>query len=380
MTDSRPLRSQALDLLRFPLAVVVIIAHTFSLDDVVASGSVYRVSEYPLFQDANFFVDAFLRGISVPIYFFISGFVFFLGATFNRDVYKNKLRNRVKTLLIPYIIWNALALFFILFKQLPVFEAFLSYNESALNLSLGTILKCFWIYDGSLNPDPSVEGGGLIEGAYMPVNTALWYLRDLMIIVLSTPLINWLVRKLKVMALYLLLGGYIASLCFHWPISMILGGYFFFTWGGYMSICNVDMMDYFRKYGKISIVIYLLNCVLYLLLCGDLPTVAGWLKILNAFFAVIASFNIAAWLLEGNKIVVSSLLSSSSFFLYVSHCLFVGRVKKLLFMIIKPDSGWEILSVYVLTVGSLVPSLLLSYYLLNKYCPMVLKIIAGRRL
>lgn len=80
MTNNKPriLRQEALDLLRFPLAVIVVIAHTFSLDDVVASGITYKVSEYPLFGDVSIFIDAFLRGISVPIYFFISGYVFFV--------------------------------------------------------------------------------------------------------------------------------------------------------------------------------------------------------------------------------------------------------------------------------------------------------------
>ena len=83
-------------MLRFPLAVVVVIAHTFCLDDVVASGIVYRLTDYQLFMDANIFIDAFLRGISVPIYFFISGYVFFASIDFTADVYKKKAAEQIQ--------------------------------------------------------------------------------------------------------------------------------------------------------------------------------------------------------------------------------------------------------------------------------------------
>ena len=53
MTAIRTLHQSVLDLLRFPLAVIVVIVHTFSLDDVVASGITYHVSEYQLFQDVK---------------------------------------------------------------------------------------------------------------------------------------------------------------------------------------------------------------------------------------------------------------------------------------------------------------------------------------
>lgn len=379
MTPSRSLRSQALDMLRFPLAVVVVIAHTFCLDDVVASGTVYRLTDYQLFMDANIFIDAFLRGISVPIYFFISGYVFFASIDFTADVYKKKLQNRFKSLFIPYIIWNALAVFLVIFKQLPIFSSFLSYSDSALDLSFRNIISCFWIYDGSLNPDPSVEGGGLIEGAYMPINTALWYLRDLMIIVLSTPVIYLLIKKFKVYALCLLLAVYMGSLHYNWPISMIAGGYFFFAWGAYMSIYRIDMIVAFKRWFRFSVIAYIINCIIYIVLYYRAPHIAGWIKVLNAFFALVACFNIAVWILQNTKVRLSPFLAASSYFIYISHCLFVGRLTKVLFMIIKPDDGFEILLVYLLTVVILVLSLLFVFYLLKRYCPSVLKVVAGRK-
>ena len=287
MTNNKPriLRQEALDLLRFPLAVIVVIAHTFSLDDVVASGITYKVSEYPLFGDVLIFIDAFLRGISVPIYFFISGYVFFVSDEFSCNVYKKKIKNRIHTLLVPYIIWNAIAAFLIIFKQLPIFESFLSNSNSTLNLTPYTIIECFWKYNGNINPNSFVDGEPqMLSGSYFPVNAALWYLRDLMIIVLTTPIIYYVVKKFKMYSPYLFLVVYIASVFLNWPISMIAGGYFFFSWGAYMSIFNIDMMKTFRKYFKISIIMYLFNCGLYVMLQAIMPPMISWIKIINSIF------------------------------------------------------------------------------------------------
>ena len=113
------LRSQSLDLLRFPLAVVVLTIHIFSSGGLTVQGSTVTFDELPFFLELNHFIDGFLRGQSVPIYFFISGYVFFLGVKLTKEKYAQKLRNRVKTLLIPYLIWNTIAVLYSLTRIVP---------------------------------------------------------------------------------------------------------------------------------------------------------------------------------------------------------------------------------------------------------------------
>lgn len=84
------LRSQSLDLLRFPLAVVILLIHVFSTEGIVFQGNTLSFDSYPFFLFINRFIDGFLRGQSVPIYYFISGFVFFLGGKLTKDIYINK--------------------------------------------------------------------------------------------------------------------------------------------------------------------------------------------------------------------------------------------------------------------------------------------------
>lgn len=68
------IRSQSLDLLRFPLALIVLTVHVFSTTGFSIQGIIVNESLLPNVQK---FIDVSFRGQSVPIYYFISGYVFF---------------------------------------------------------------------------------------------------------------------------------------------------------------------------------------------------------------------------------------------------------------------------------------------------------------
>ncbi len=107
------LRSQSLDLLRFPLALFVVAVHVFSPFPYIDT------ADMPV-TDAIFrFVAAFIKDQSVPVYFFIAGYVFFLGVNMSIDAYAGKLRRRCNSLLMPYLVWNTVAILYMLKVFLP---------------------------------------------------------------------------------------------------------------------------------------------------------------------------------------------------------------------------------------------------------------------
>ena len=87
--------SQVFSLLRFPLAIFVVMSHL-----LVGMGIV----------PFSHFMNAYICEQSVPIYFFISGYFFFYNVGFDKNIYIHKLRNPINTLLIPYLIWNTIAI------------------------------------------------------------------------------------------------------------------------------------------------------------------------------------------------------------------------------------------------------------------------------
>lgn len=376
------LRSQSLDLLRFPLAVVVLVIHTFHTGGLILQGHEFSVDTYPFFIELNHFIDGFLGGQSVPIYFFISGFVFFLGIELTKEKYIQKLKNRVKTLLIPYIIWNSLEILLLILRLLPCFRGYLSYQEVKLNITISGLLSCFWMYNRELSPTPAgTEVYMNALNSVFPINIPLWFVRDLMVVVLFTPLLYWLLKRTRYY-LVLLLGMswfFLPYLNLELRHSSLLAAFFFFSWGAYMSINKKDMLTEFGHFFKSSVFLYPSLALLYVAFVHYLPDVCTAIKRLNVFVGLFFAYNMAAWLLRKNICKVNSFLASASFFIYVSHILICGRLLKVMFLLIKPDGNFSIFMVYLLSLLVTVVFLLLVFYLLRRYTPSFLKVIAGRK-
>ena len=82
--------------IRFPMALLVVLIHCT------------LTTEQP-------FLKAFMNGggklatIAVPIFFFLSGYLFQEGNS-NLEIYKKKIRKRAGSVLVPYIVFNIFAI------------------------------------------------------------------------------------------------------------------------------------------------------------------------------------------------------------------------------------------------------------------------------
>ncbi len=334
----------------------------------------------PILQEVNHFIDAFLRGQSVPIYFFISGFVFFLGIQLTREKYIQKLRNRVKTLLIPYIIWNVIGLLLTLIRMIPSLSSiFPNAQKIGINISLSSVLYTFWDStkgillfptSGDVSPNPNIY----------PLDIPLWFVRDLMIVVLLTPVIYWLLKHLR--HYFVLTLGMAWFVMGYWELghpNQLITAFFFFSWGAYMSVSGKDMMREFSRYAKPSAVLYLLLSLTHVASVHYFPEFTSTIKRLNVFVGLFFAYNLSSWLLRHKVCKVSPLLASSSFFIYVAHTLINGDVLKCLFFVLRPSSDLAMLSIYALAVVLTVGLLLLTFCLLRRFTPKLLTVLVGRK-
>lgn len=371
------LRTQSLDLLRLPLALFVVTVHVFDTTGVtLLEGKHLDTTCYPIFMALNAFIDAFVRGVSVPVYFFISGYVFFLNVDWGRQTYIRKLKNRVKTLFIPYIVWISLEIVLTVVTHLPLFSSLMSYAGTEIHLTLSTLLSCFWQYHGDL---VSVSSASFNEGIDVaspyPLVVPLWFLRDLMIVVLCAPFLYLLLKKFKYWTLFGLGVLYVVPM--EHRFNLLVTAFFFFSWGAYMSISRKDMLEAFRPYFKWSLFAYLVSGMVLLLWHVD--GIQRIFTVVKAFSALLLAYNLAAWLLQNSYCRVNTFLASASFFIYVSHALLCQRLRKVCFVIMHPQSDWGVIGTYVFCEVLLVILLLAAFYLMRQYTPSVLKVIAGRK-
>jgi surface polysaccharide O-acyltransferase-like enzyme len=95
------MQSKVIDFLRFPLCILVVFIHNQDASIDKQLQETYWI--------CNELFSEILGRVAVPLFFFFSGFLFFLNVnTFNIKNIKNKLESRVKTLLVPYLFWTML--------------------------------------------------------------------------------------------------------------------------------------------------------------------------------------------------------------------------------------------------------------------------------
>lgn len=121
---SDELLSKTISYLRFPLTVGVVFIHFDLSTGLDIGGMTYGMNN----PDWYFFIINMISGtlatIGVPLFFLISGFLFFYRKDFSCEVYRQKLQSRFMTLFVPYTLWNLIAIIWQLKCFLPGVSSF----------------------------------------------------------------------------------------------------------------------------------------------------------------------------------------------------------------------------------------------------------------
>ena len=376
MTRRTDIRSQSLDLLRFPLALFVVAVHVFRpfswLDD--------NAEAFPVVDWLIRFVNAFIVDQSVPVYFFIAGYVFFLGMDMSIKSYAGKLRRRCHSLLIPYLMWNTLAILYLLKVMLPGINAVSDFTDTQqFHLSLSNFIECYWDSSQGIIPHVNLNDNGIY-----PIDRPLWFVRDLMIMVLITPAMYALykcptraVTKVILVAFTLVWAVRIPGLG---HLSLLLESFVFFSWGGFMSYHKRDMIVEFRRYSTASFILYPLLALSILFLTPLWPQAMVYVKSINVIIGLFFFYNIAAWLVTKRHCRASSFLSSASFFIYCGHYIILDPVARRVFSITGTGGDMAVVSAYILTYIIIIGLLLAIYSIMRRYTPRLLVLFTGGRL
>lgn len=383
------MQSSAINFLRFPLAILVVYIHINPQNSALFT-PIQTINLYEFNLNNLYSIIAKLGthfcSIAVPFFFFTSGYYFFFKTkNWSFTTYINKIKKRIKTLLIPYIVWNLLAFSFLILSKLgEIILLSKPWNElSTLFSSYDTIsswLEIFW------NKTTWREGNtnlfGISTQMWGPQLLPLWFLRDLIVITVLTPLLYFFIRHLKVYFIILLGIGYVLTICTLPGLSIT--GIFFFSFGAYLSINNRNLILLFEKQKKL----YWVAAPLFLVLCVVFDS-KSYTNIFNALYCISALgllFCITSTLLTSKQCHVYPHLANTSFFIYALHSMkifkfsiisFVCYVTNKLFNAKEYAIG-AILS-YLISPIIVVIICLAIFLLLKKYIPSLLNIFDRRQ-
>ena len=296
---------QVIDYIKVPLALMVLFIHVDLIRNT--NPAIFNIDKYPIAYNLSYFVSYLISSVSVPTFFFISGFLFFRSWRFSWASWGVKIKNRIRSLLIPYIVWNTIFICVLFFVQrlLP---------SGSLNTKLISDYNWIDFLMSYISMDYVVSGFSFRPFIIGPIDLPLWYLRDLILLSIFTPVIYLVLRMTNFFIPIILSILWITNLCpFAGPIDML--GLVFFCWGAYFGIFKINFMVKFARYNKLLLILFIVIGIVIMIKKLESPISFTRLSIICG---VPIMFNAVSYLqVKGFR--MPEILKASTFFVYASH-------------------------------------------------------------
>jgi len=184
--------SDKLTLLYTILIIMVVYIHSYYL-------------EAEQYTTASFLQTLTGRGIcriANCLFFCISGYLFARKINNGRDVY-SKQKKRIQTLLLPYVLWNMIfVLWYVVLESIPGLSRFNNSNGILEQYLNQPVLEC------------------LYNLFVTPAAFQLWFLRDLLVMLIFVPVLWWIAEKQWIVALIIALAS---TTVYSWLIFFWMG-------------------------------------------------------------------------------------------------------------------------------------------------------------
>lgn len=352
MNNNDPSRirlSDTITWLRFPLIFLIIMLHCYSVQRLEGSHETYFKVLYPFYN--------WLGETGVPGFFFISGYLFFL----SRKTYTQKLETRVYTLLIPYLIWNTFLL------ALYVIAFVIGYPQdingrSLVDYNFIDYLRLFW------------DRGSFDNGNFVPLLCPLWYIRNLLIMSILSPLLYYIIRYAREVFLLVIAIWWMTT----YHNAFIPQTVLFFSLGAYFSILKINPLRMVDKNKTMFLTLFSVLAI------GDIISHTAHGTAINLQIHRLALIsNIPVLLLLADYCVrhgyTSRFLPNAAFIVFCVHYPIVVVLRK--FCIAQYSDASDIIHI-MLYFACVAISTLLSlpvYQILNRFFPKAKNILSGNR-
>jgi surface polysaccharide O-acyltransferase-like enzyme len=331
--------------------MVVLLHSTVGVEEYTSSTSKFGALQR--------YISFGLCQIAVPFFFIISGYLFFF-RTYKKHEVKKNIYKRRKTLLIPYLGWCFI--WFIIVYLVQSVPALNSYFEKPLS-SMG--------FEGLI-----------MQLLYYPLNYPFWFLRELLLIVLLTPLIFLFNKNNSIIFLIVvfLLNLFSSSLIYISSIDInifSLRPLFYFSLGAFIGI-NKYVPNW--KISKFSTIIIFTSWLLFNVIYFNLNEISVPLKVLFSHTKDLLGI-IALWQIYDIKIFKNNKIFffyKYSFFIFAFHGLSIIYLKEFLKLIL-PNEPLVHFGIYLFSFLFVLLLSTLIAFLIDKYINKFYLILTGFR-
>lgn len=344
--------SAAIAWLRFPLIMCVVMLHCYCTVPLAPGDhSLYVSIVYPF--------GLWLGESGVPTFFFISGFLFYV----SQKSYKVKISSRIHTLLYPYLFWNTLLLFIYLGLYL------IGHPLDILGKDIGDygIVDYIRAY---------IDRGEYADGNNGPLLCTYWYVRNLFILCLLSPIWYYLNKYLHATFVLLLISWWMSQ----YHNALLAESILFFNLGAFFAIHNINPLKISSRWKTIFLIIWAI-VALFDIVSHSFIVIGGSFYIHRTSLILnIAGFiYIADMIIKGNRQEVNSFLAGSVFWVFATHDHLAIAIRRFCVAHFSqyPDSIQVLL--YFATVISVTFICLSSYYIMKRLFPALVNFATGSR-
>ena len=337
------------EFISFLLSILVFFIHS-SFGQDISSGSYISVIN----NKTSYFFSESITRFAVPMFFMLSGLTFF--KDYDNKKYFTKIKSRLFTLVIPYLLWNTIWM---------LWEIFTSYSfiskltESRYPLTLSSILKGIFLYN---------------------CNIPFWFIFDLIIFSFAAPLVFLIIKNKYVgissvicLSIVSLFGIYLPMEVFYYPMAVV-----FYLMGGIIGYHFFDFAS--KKSSKPLQIASLIFLTVYILAKNMVPQEIH----INNYFIQTVVYTLAAfslWNITDAFIekIKPRALYRRSFAIYAMHLPIAIVILKIFDFCIPQNEWLEIPKFVIMVVVTLVIINLVCAFL-EKFAPKVSATLMGNRI
>ncbi len=298
----------------------------------------------------NFFKSLYpLLSLCVPGFFIISGYLFFFNVEhFDFYTYKDKMQSRLHSLLIPYLLWCTFYGISRYFKS-----KYLGFDGDGI------------VVDGSFSIVGFIKGYWATPDGY-PMGFVMWFIRNLLVFQLLSPVIYFLGKNYVLAVVFLILP----------LLGVDMKGAEFFLFGSMLGIHKINLVKILKKHVIFLTFIFIVFTEMtYLLFSQFMPLV----QYVGIFF-VMALARICG---ERMKLLLQYINgnSNSFFFIYAVHGMYSTIIVKFCYNLLDCNEGGIFLGALCFLMSFLLNLMISTMFFvtLRHFMPNFLNILSGGR-
>jgi hypothetical protein len=288
----------------------------------------------------------------------ISGLLFYKSFDFTVDGILDKIKSRFKSLCIPYLFWSVFGLSLVLLLQFIPWSRKFFTKELVIDYSFSKLVLTI-----------------LVE----PIPYQLWFVRDLIMLIIVSPLIWYLTKSIK--------GTWLAILVVLWAVAPKTFEFFsneallFFTLGCALALDEKGLIQLrlskMLTYGLLVSWLLIVSVTTYLITFRQTGFILDALNDLGILFGIVS-----VWFLydrlDHKQIGKYSVFFGYSFFIFVFHEPLLTIIKKGMFFVLG-KTDFSSLFIYVVAPLLAIALSILTRYVLRRRTPRFYNFATGGR-